>query len=111
MVDISKFLQVMSGRFRKAPLSRVDRFQARLVKINDQLEELKARHAAAAPDERPLFNRYLMVLDKKCVEIDEQLCELEPGSEVDVELVQHELKEARQRLRIAKQAAKAPSLH
>jgi hypothetical protein len=91
------------ARRAKAYRGEVDRIAA-------VLDELKGHTEAERAGTQGTLERYLYVLEAKCREVDSQLDEVDPSSEVDMDLVAEGVREARQRLRIARRAIRAPRI-
>lgn len=78
-----------------------------LTKLRAEMDKLKAQAAKEKAEQRVKFDAYLETLDEKSDEVGAKLEELKDTSGEAVEDIKTGLKEAWQRLAIAKQAAKA----
>lgn len=107
MNDVPYFLQVLTGNHETNEDPVVARFHERLDEINEDLAQLKKLADDALPENEKLLERYLDVLSDKCEDIEAELAKFDPNSEKDVGRVRDSLDEARQRLKIARQATKA----
>ena len=89
------------------PGLKVKKFRKELDRLVKELEKLRTLSAEALPDEHTPFDQYLVVLEEKCEEVTGQLGEVNPRCDVDMDVVAAGLKEAEQRLAIARRAADA----
>ena len=89
------------------PGLKARKFRKELNRVTSALDKLRTLSNEVLPDERTPFDRYLAVLEEKCEEVSGQLGEVDPKCDVDMEVVEAGLREANQRLAIARRAADA----
>lgn len=83
------------------------KIKSELSQLQEELEKLKAQAAVEETENRSEFDRYLDTLDEKSAAVSIQLESLEDTSSDALDEINRELREARQRLAIAKRAAVA----
>ncbi|MDX1498274.1 MAG: hypothetical protein R3176_00145 [Woeseiaceae bacterium] len=81
--------------------------RAELRDIGAELDRLKEKSAAAGPETDDRFDRYLDLLEKRCLEVGEKLEAMDAEDDPDLADIQLGLRDARQRLAIARKAARA----
>lgn len=81
--------------------------RAELAQLKAELDTLKARAAEEEAEQRLKFDRYLETLSNKSEEVGEKLESLKDSGGDAVDDIKSGLKEAWERLAIAKQAAEA----
>lgn len=95
----------------KETMDRTDLYEqeirADLAKLRAELDTLKARAGLEKVEQSQKFNRYLETLSDKSEEVGEKLDNLKGSGSDAVDDIKTGLKEAWQRLAIAKKAAKA----
>ena len=84
-----------------------ERTQSELDKIGAEIRKLKATAEAAGAEQRVRFVRYVSELEDRCEDLGDRLDSIKSSGEDAAADLSRGLKDARDRLAIAKRAAKA----
>lgn len=108
MFETHAFLQMLSGSHpMTAEELQIDRMRTELDDLKAEIERLKARSKASDSKRTGRFDRYLDTLDAKRIEVRRGLESVDKAGGDDWREVRQGLDEARQRLAIAKLAARS----